>query len=530
MAAPIDRDRLAHALARDVVLGGGVTATVLFVVLGLLVPDPPGESLSAWEQSVEEVVLSALLIPLAYWYVRRRTVQALQWIDSGERPLPDDRSAVVTLPWRLALVGLRFWVALAVVAFAYNLVDDRFEHTLADEVLNASLVALVGLTSAGVTYLLSQRSLRPVYVVALAGVASTDGVRIGLRRRLVLSWTLRSGVPALMILVLIAWRGDADLDAAIAVLAGAALCAGAAFAFATARNLAEPLDRLRVAVQEITAGDLGSTVTVDDATELGHLQAGFNAMTEGLRERRRLEDLFGRHVGAEVARTAIARGAALGGERRRVSVVFVDLEGSTQLASSRDPAEVVATLNEFFGHVIAVVTEQGGWINKFHGERRALRLRRARRPTRPCGVCRARRPAAAGSAHRAATRLRHRRVDRRRGGGQRGRGGTLRVHRHRGRGERGGAAQRAGQDVAWIHGGERRRHRRAACCRRRRSGALDVRWHHDPARPRVADRRVGAQRSGATAVIGNGGGDAPSEPRNTASPKVKIPPSSPTIR
>ena len=46
-------------------------------------------------------------------------------------------------------------------------------------------------------------------------------------------------------------------------------------------------------------------MTVDDASEVGRLQAGFNAMAEGLRERERLRDLFGRQVGADVAREAL---------------------------------------------------------------------------------------------------------------------------------------------------------------------------------------------------------------------------------
>ena len=64
-------------------------------------------------------------------------------------------------------------------------------------------------------------------------------------------------------------------------------------------------------------------------------------MVAGLRERQRLEDLFGRYVGSDVAREALAGTAGLGGEQRCVTVMFVDLVGSTALASDRDPPEVV---------------------------------------------------------------------------------------------------------------------------------------------------------------------------------------------
>ena len=75
------------------------------------------------------------------------------------------------------------------------------------------------------------------------------------------------------------------------------------------------------------------------------LQSGFNHTVAGLRERRRLEELFGRHVGAEVARKALDRGVALGGERAEASMLFVDLAGSTAFANSHAPETVVAALS-----------------------------------------------------------------------------------------------------------------------------------------------------------------------------------------
>jgi adenylate cyclase len=91
-------------------------------------------------------------------------------------------------------------------------------------------------------------------------------------------------------------------------------------------------------------------------------------MVEGLRERERVRDLFGRHVGEDVAERALLLGSELGGEVREVAVVFVDIVGSTEMALSRPPAAVVETLNRFFAVVIESVTEHGGSINKFQGD------------------------------------------------------------------------------------------------------------------------------------------------------------------
>jgi len=98
------------------------------------------------------------------------------------------------------------------------------------------------------------------------------------------------------------------------------------------------------------------------------LQAGFNHMAEGLRERERMRELFGGYVGEEVARHALESGVSLEGEERDVSVLFVDVVGSTALAERRPPVEVVALLNRFFDVVIAAVADEEGWVNKFEGD------------------------------------------------------------------------------------------------------------------------------------------------------------------
>ena len=102
---------------------------------------------------------------------------------------------------------------------------------------------------------------------------------------------------------------------------------------------------------------------------MGLLQAGFNDMATGLRERERIRDLFGRHVGADVARHALAREhVELGGEECTVAVLFVDLIGSTTLAATNPPQRVVELLNRFFAEAVTVVERHGGWVNKFEGD------------------------------------------------------------------------------------------------------------------------------------------------------------------
>jgi adenylate cyclase len=151
-------------------------------------------------------------------------------------------------------------------------------------------------------------------------------------------------------------------------ISGVVLVFGLLVTVLNARSVVAPLVSVRRALGRVQDGDLEQRVPVYDATELGLLQAGFNHMAEGLAEREHLRDLFGRHVGQEVARAAASGDVELGGETRCVTVLFVDLVGSTTMAAGRDPAEVVELLNGFFEVVVDEVDRHGGLVNKFMGD------------------------------------------------------------------------------------------------------------------------------------------------------------------
>jgi adenylate cyclase len=193
--------------------------------------------------------------------------------------------------------------------------------------------------------------------------------------RLLLTWALGTGVPVLGVTLVGAAELQGTIDASadrVAItavsLGGVALIVGVAVMALTARSLADPLESVRRAVRQVQGGDQDVEVDVYDGSEVGLLQAGFNRMVSGLREREELRDLFGRQVGEDVARQALERGITLGGEELDVAVLFIDLVGSTELAHRRPPAEVVELLNEFFCVVVDVVDEQGGTVNKFVGD------------------------------------------------------------------------------------------------------------------------------------------------------------------
>ncbi len=261
------------------------------------------------------------------------------------------------------------WTAAAIVFAALN---APFSGQVAVNV--AITVILGGEVTCSLGYLLAERLLRPLTAQALADGVPTRPQLPGVQTRTLLSWSLGTGAVLLGIaLVAIGGlRGNGftleSLSVAVLVLSVIGLLVGLAAMVGLARSLADRIEGLREAVAEVEQGRLDHTVEVDDGSEVGLLQAGFNRMLAGLQERERLRDLFGRQVGEDVVRLALERGVELGGEARNAAVLFVDLEGSTTLAERRDPAEVVELLNRFFAVVVEVVGAHEGWVNKFEGD------------------------------------------------------------------------------------------------------------------------------------------------------------------
>lgn len=308
----------------------------------------------------------ALVIGVIWGTIRVR--RQLQWVREDRRPDPDDQRAALRAPIELTRIQGVLW---GFGAIAFGVFNGIANVELGLEVLLHA--AIGGAVVGAVTYLLSEFIMRPIAARALAAGVPDQLHVPGITARQLLAWSLGAlpmvGLMTVGLSALI--RRDLDrtqLSVAILVLCGVTLVVGALLALLAARATADPVRDLRTAMAQLDEGQLDAEVTVYDGTEIGLLQAGFNRAVDGLRERERMRDLFGRHVGEEVARAALAKGPELGGEEVEVAILFVDVIGSTELAATRPPRDVVEVLNQFFSVVVDVVDEHDGYVNKFAGD------------------------------------------------------------------------------------------------------------------------------------------------------------------
>ena len=354
----------------DIWLANIVGVTLLFVEYLFVLPLPEEAQVASVTRDNVLLGIASTLIAWAVLaaYGGPRAQRALGWTVRGTDPTPEEQQLTLDLPWSLFKMGVVLW---SISTAAFLALDLRISVPFG--LLAAGAVFSGGLATVATAFLLSTRLLRPSTARVLELHPPERGTAAGVGERAIFIWGLTTGVPLLGLVMMVAFSpfSGASLErlSVSGIVVGGLVLLGGLFATVLfAKSIGEPMDELTTALAKIESGDLHVLVPVDDNGEIGQMQAGLNRMVGAMREREQLRDLFGRHVGEDVARLALKDGVALGGEEREAAALFVDVIGSTTFAATRSPAEVVSALNRFFEVVVDVVAAHGGLVNKFEGD------------------------------------------------------------------------------------------------------------------------------------------------------------------
>jgi len=107
---------------------------------------------------------------------------------------------------------------------------------------------------------------------------------------------------------------------------------------------------------------------VHTGDELESLTNHFNEMVQGLKERDRLKETFGRYVTRQVADHLMKADQQLGGELVPVTILFSDIRSFTSISESMPPRELLDFLNEYFSGMVESVLTHNGVVDKFIGD------------------------------------------------------------------------------------------------------------------------------------------------------------------
>jgi class 3 adenylate cyclase len=156
--------------------------------------------------------------------------------------------------------------------------------------------------------------------------------------------------------------GGAPLPALLLAAAGA--LAGAAGALLIARRIARDLAMLEQEADRVRRLDLDPSPAAGGAVaEVQKLGVAMEGMKGALR-------LFSVYVPRDLVRKLMAEGAAaeLGGERRRLTVMFSDVQGFTSIAERMDPEELMRITSTYFQALTDDLIQHHATIDKYIGD------------------------------------------------------------------------------------------------------------------------------------------------------------------
>ncbi|HEX3770395.1 MAG TPA: adenylate/guanylate cyclase domain-containing protein [Polyangiaceae bacterium] len=141
-----------------------------------------------------------------------------------------------------------------------------------------------------------------------------------------------------------------------------------ALALRFASRMGASVRAISEAAGKVKTGQYVSAPIVHSGDELESLAVNFNAMVEGLRERDRLRETFGRYVTRQVADHLMKGNVSLGGELVPVTVLFSDIRSFTSISETMEPRALLDFLNEYFTGMVESVMQHHGVVDKFIGD------------------------------------------------------------------------------------------------------------------------------------------------------------------
>ncbi len=168
-------------------------------------------------------------------------------------------------------------------------------------------------------------------------------------------------------------KADEDEILALQVNVGLTVIAvllGLIFAALITRVLVRSVRNLVAGAQAVEEGDLDSMVAKTSSDEIGSLTDSFNHMIGELRLKERIKDTFGKYMDPRIVTRLLDRPeiSEPGGERRNMTVMFIDLKGFTSISEKLSPHDLVRMINRFFNHMTEAIADNNGVVDKFMGD------------------------------------------------------------------------------------------------------------------------------------------------------------------
>ena len=138
--------------------------------------------------------------------------------------------------------------------------------------------------------------------------------------------------------------------------------------FLAIRHLRRPVQEIIQVMNRVKKGDFTRKVRVCTTDEIGFAGETLNAMNQGLLEREKIKDVFGKYVDPRIRDEILSGRVSLDGERKEATILFADLRGFTPLVAVTPAKDLIYMLNAYFDGMSHAIESHGGLILQFIGD------------------------------------------------------------------------------------------------------------------------------------------------------------------
>lgn len=137
-------------------------------------------------------------------------------------------------------------------------------------------------------------------------------------------------------------------------------------------KITRPIAQLAAATAHITESrwnELSIPIPSEkENDEVASLCRAFHEMVKGLQEKEKVKAVLNKVVSRDIAQEILKGAVHLGGEEKRVTVLFADIRHFTAITQKMDPKEVIELLNDCMTRLSHILDHHGGVIDKYVGD------------------------------------------------------------------------------------------------------------------------------------------------------------------
>jgi class 3 adenylate cyclase/HAMP domain-containing protein len=150
----------------------------------------------------------------------------------------------------------------------------------------------------------------------------------------------------------------------------AVLMVGLLFSILFAKRIAMPLRLLLSGTKGVIDDNYDFEIKHTSSDEVGELSKAFNHMIKGLREKKYIQDTFGKYVHPSIVENILSNPDNIlpGGTRSYQSVLFCDVANFTSFSETMAPESLIQLLNEYLGAMTEEISNTHGILDKYIGD------------------------------------------------------------------------------------------------------------------------------------------------------------------